>query len=398
VNYWDTELIGFGLRVTSTGERTYVVKYRAGGRPRWFTIGKHGSPWAPEQARREALRILGEVARGGDPADRKAAERNAMSFGALCDLYLSEGVAHKKASSIKADRGRISHHLKPLLGAKRVDSVDRGDIERLMIEVTSGRSVLRPPKDSRRKAGSIAKGGMGVAARCVDLASAIFAFAVSRRLRADNPARGIKRPKSRRHERFLSDAEIAALADSLDRESEVSGAFGVAAIKLLMFTGCRRSEVLRLCWRDVDFERRCLRLPDSKTGPKTIYLNAPAVALLEQLPRVEGNPHVIVGNRPGSPLIGIDKLWFRTRNRAGLGDVRLHDLRHSFASIGAIGGLSLPVIGALLGHKHSTTTARYAHLSADPLRAANESVGAWIAAAMAKKPDSTNVVPLNRAG
>jgi integrase len=195
-----------------------------------------------------------------------------------------------------------------------------------------------------------------------------------------------------------SSESFSALAESLDRESEVSGAFGVAAIKLLMFTGCRRSEVLRLRWRDVDLERRCLRLPDSKTGAKTVYLNAPAVALLEQLPQVEGNPHVMVGNRPGSSLIGIDKLWFRTRKRAGLSDVRLHDLRHSFASIGAISGLSLPVIGALLGHKHSTTTARYAYLSADPLRAANESVGARIAAAMAKKSVSTNVVPLNRVG
>jgi integrase len=370
------------------------VKYRAGDRPRWFTIGKHGSPWAPELARREALRVLGEVARGGDPADQKAAERKSVTFGELCDLYLSEGVAHKKATSIKADRGRIIHHLKPILGAKRLEAVDRGDIERLMIEVTSGKSVSKPREGGRRRAGSIPRGGMGVAARCVDLVSVILAFAVNRRLRADNPARGIKRPKSRRHERFLSDTEIAALTESLDREAETSGPFGVAAIKLLMFTGCRRSEVLGLRWRDVDFERRCLRLPDSKTGAKTVYLNAPAVALLEQLPEIEGNAHVIVGNRPGSPLIGIDKLWFRTRKRAGLSDVRLHDLRHSFASIGAIGGLSLPVIGALLGHKHSTTTARYAHLSADPLRAANEAVGARIAAAMAKRCDAANVVPL----
>jgi integrase len=317
-----------------------------------------------------------------------------MTFGELCDLYLLEGVAHKKASSIKADTGRITHHLKPILGTKRLEAIDRGDLERLMIEVTSGKSVSKRQKGSRRKAGSVPKGGIGVAARCIDLASAIFAFAVSRRLREDNPARGIKRPKSRRHERFLSDIEIAALAESLGREEEISGPFGVAAIKLLMFTGCRRSEILRLRWRDVDLERRCLRLPDSKTGAKTVYLNAPAIALLEQLAVVEGNSHVIVGNRHESSLIGIDKLWFRTRRRAGLADVRLHDLRHNFASIGAIGGLSLPVIGALLGHKHSTTTARYAHLSADPLRAANEAVGARIVAAMTKKHDPTKVAPL----
>jgi integrase len=263
-----------------------------------------------------------------------------------------------------------------------------------MIEVTSGKSVSKYQKGSRRKAGSVPKGGIGVAARCIDLASVIFAFAVSRRLCVDNPARGIKRPKSRKHERFLANAEIARLAASLEREAELGGPYGAAAIKLLMFTGCRRSEILSLLRRDVDLERRCLRLPDSKTGAKIIYLNAPAIAVLEALPATDDNPHVIAGTRPGCPLIGIDKIWFRTRKRAGLSDVRLHDLRHSFASIGAIGGLSLPVIGALLGHKHSTTTARYAHLSAEPLRAANEAVGARIAAAMSEKHEPAKVVPL----
>ncbi len=147
----------------------------------------------------------------------------------------------------------------------------------------------------------------------------------------------------------------------------------------------RRSEILGLRWEHVDFEHQCFRLPDSKTGAKIVYLNAPALTLLSELPRVENNPHVIAGTREGAASKAIDKVWDRVRKGAELPGVRLHDLRHSFASVGAIGGFSLPIIGALLGHKHSMTTARYAHLSADPIRAANEAVGARIAAAMSNQ-------------
>jgi integrase len=392
--WWDTEISGFGLRLTPGGEGTYVLKYRFDHAQRWFTIGRHGSPWTPESARRQAFRILGDVARGIDPALQKQGGREAITFGELCDLYLAEGVTHKKASTIRADRGRIEHHLKPLIGKRRVKSIGRDDVERLLVDVANGRTakVLEP---GERPPGSTPTGGKGVAARCVELLGTLFAFAVARKLRTDNPARGVKRPKSRKHERFLSEAEIARLATALDEETRRSGPFPSTAIKLLMLTGCRRSEILHLQWPHVDFTQQCLRLPDSKTGAKVVYLNAPALALLQELPRLECNPHVIAGDRQGAHLIGIDKIWFRIRGNAGLADVRLHDLRHSFASIGAIGGLSLPVIGALLGHKHTATTARYAHLSADPLRAANEAVGARIAAAM-KQPMGTEVVRLKQ--
>ena len=197
-------------------------------------------------------------------------------------------------------------------------------------------------------------------------------------------------------ERFLSDAEIARLAAALDDEAATSGnLFPSAAVKLLLLTGCRRGEIMTLRWEHVDFEHRCLRLPDSKTGAKVVYLNTPALTLIADLPRVEANPHVIPGTRPGQPFIGVDKLWVRVRSRAGMNDVRLHDLRHSFASVGVSGGLSLPLIGALLGHRHTATTSRYAHLSADPIRAANEAVGARIAAAL-RGSAAGEVVPLHR--
>ena len=239
------------------------------------------------------------------------------------------------------------------------------------------------PNESERRPGRIAAGGSGVAAQCVALMGTVLAFAVARGLRSDNPARGVKRPGVRKMERFLSEDEIARLAVALDAEFDRTGnPYPAAAIKLLLLTGGRRGEILELKWQHVDFERRCLRLPESKTGPKIMYLNAPALEILAGLPRMENNPYVILGKREGRPLVGIDKLWFHVRAAAGLRDVRLHDLRHSFASMGVAGGLSLPIIGALLGHKHPATTGRYAHLSADPLRAANDLVGMRIAAAM----------------
>jgi len=238
-----------------------------------------------------------------------------------------------------------------------------------------------------------------VAAQCVALMGTLLAFAVERGIRPDNPARGVKKPPVRKLEQFLSEKEIARLAGALDEEAQATGnSYPAAAIKLLLLTGCRRSEILHLEWQHVDVERQCLWLPDSKTGAKVVYLNAPALMLLQELPRIKGNPHVIAGALRAESLVGIDKVWLRVRKKAELPGVRLHDLRHSFASVGAIGGLSLPVIGALLGHKHAATTARYAHLSADPVRAANETVGARIAAAMANREGKAEaeIVPLAR--
>jgi integrase len=399
---WDAEVKGFGVRARAAGGKSYILHYRAGaGRGaalRKVTIGKHGSPWTPETARIEAKRLLAEVAAGRDPAMARQQERNALTFGELIDLYLAEGASHKKGSTLKADRGRIEHHLRPLLGKMRADRIGRAEIERMRNAVTAGKTGEKIASGEKRRAGSIATGGRGAAAQCVALVSSIYAFAIWRGLCAGNPARGVKKASVRKVERFLSEAEIARLAEALDAEAKHSrNPYPPAAIKLLLLTGCRKGEIANLRWDHVDFERECLRLPDSKTGARVVYLNAPARALLEELPRMADGLRVIPGLRADSAGPAIDKIWSRVRKAAGLADVRLHDLRHSFASIGAAGGLSLPIIGALLGHKHATTTARYAHLSADPLRAANDAVGARIAAAMNRKLDDSlcgEVVPL----
>jgi integrase len=380
ITIWDTELPGFGLRVSRTGERTYVVKLRVCGRQRWVTIGRHG-PWTPELARREAFRVLSDAARGLDPYNRVPQDRT-LTVADLCDLYVTEGSSHKKESTRRSDTGRIEHHIKPLLGALRVIAVSRGDIERLLQDIISGRTAVRQASGMRRP-GSIPAGGKGAASRSVELLGTLFSFAIGRGLRSDNPVHGIKKPKGKKLERFLSASEFGKLAESLEEEKTGSGCeIAVAAIRLLALTGCRRGELLSLHWQHVDIANRCLRLPDSKTGAKIVHLSAPAISVLQKLPRNASNPHVFFGRHSTGPLVGIDKIWARVRGRAGLKDVRLHDLRHSFASVAVAEGLGLPIVGALLGHRHTATTARYAHLAADPVRAANEAIGERISAAM----------------
>lgn len=371
----DTELKGFLLIVYPNGVKSYALDYRPGwgrGAPkRRYTIGKHGSPWTPEAARKHAKKLLGRIEDGGDPAAQREADRKILTFCEIIDTYLAEGCSHKKPTTLAADRGRIEHHLRPLLGKLKIDRLCRTDIERMRDAVTAGKTAETPEK---RRPGSIARGGKGAAAQCVLLVGSIMRFAVDRGLRGDNPAHGVKKAGVRKMERFLSETEIARLAEAMESDAAASGnPYPSAAIRLLMLTGSRRSEIIGLRWQEVDFERQCLRLPDSKTGQKIVYLNAPAILVLNELPRVRGNPHVIVGARVGAPLRGIDKTWFRVRRTAGLDDVRLHDLRHSFASIGAAGGLSLPIIGALCSDT-SPRRRRRVMLTCRPIRSARRTM------------------------
>jgi integrase len=208
-----------------------------------------------------------------------------------------------------------------------------------------------------------------------------------------NPCRYVERFPEGKRQRYLSTHELAALgvalakAERLGRRAKEGGesVYAVAALRLLIFTGCRMSEVLTLRWQDVDLGAATIRLPDSKTGRKEVLLNAPARQLLSHLPRLEGHPYVIAGGRHKDHLKDLERPWRRIRKLAGLHDARVHDLRHSFASVGAGGGQSLPIIGALLGHTQAATTQRYAHLSSDPLRQASEAIGEKIRAAMSGK-------------
>jgi integrase len=263
----------------------------------------------------------------------------------------------------------------PRIGKRRVADVTRADIAKL--------------HNARRDYPTDAN-------RLVACMSTMFNFAERIGWRADgsNPCRHVEKYPQRRRERFLSGDELARLGDAL---AAYSGSLYVTgAVKLLVFTGARLGEVLGLQWAWIDSERGEARLPDSKTGAKTLHLPPPALAVLAELPQIVGNPHVIVGKLNGARLVNLEKPWRAIRKAAGLDDVRLHDLRHGFASVAASSGMGLPLIGGLLGHASPTTTSRYAHLSTDPLKAAAASVAGKIAAAMAGT--SGEVVPLRRGG
>lgn len=390
---WDSDLRGFGLKVTPAGSRIYLVQYRAGGRTRRVTIARHGVV-TPDEARRSARRLLGEVAAGGDPAEGIAATKRDVTVKELCAIYLDEGCATKKPSTMATDRGRITRHIVPLIGRKRVSTVTRRDIERFMADIVAGKTAADVKTGKHGRA--IVRGGRGTATRTMGLLGAIFQFAVDGDLLEDNPVRGVKRYEDRSGARFLSPRELAALGRTLvDAEADGENPGAIAAIRLLALTGCRKTELLSLKWAHVDFEYGFLRLPDSKTGAKVVALGAAALEVLAGLPRIEGADFVFPAARGEGHYVGLPKVWCRVRERAGLDDVRLHDLRHSFAAVGANGGQSMLVIGELLGHRDKTTTARYAHLSNDPVRSAADRISREIAGAM-RGDDGASVVPLSR--
>jgi integrase len=400
---WDSRLPGFGVRVRPTGAMSYVVVYRAGsgrGAPvRRYTIANVGKA-TPEAARTRAKAILGAVAHGHDPAGEKATERGTLTISELADRFMSEHVEQKrKPGTAVFYRHLLDKVIKPELGAIKADKVTRAQVAKL-----HGKLRKTPFQ----------------ANRVLAVIGSMYAFAGRSGvlLEGVNPARRIEQFKERRRERFLTGGELERLGSAI-REAETKGIpwnvderkpkakhlpmaknrftkigpFGAAAIRLLLFTGCRLREILHLKWEHVDLERGLLFLADSKTGRKSVILNAPALAVLTDLDRL--GSYVVPGDNPEKPRADLKRPWEAVARRAGLEGVRLHDLRHTYASFGAGGGLGLPIIGKLLGHTQASTTQRYAHLDADPLRRASEAIGGRIAAALGGKR-AGSVVQLKR--
>lgn len=382
---WDGDLKGFGVKIAKGGRKSYVCKYRVGnGRTaptRRITIGAHGSPWTVDQARAEARKLLGRAANGEDPAKEKQEEKKQITVAQLCDLYLENGVGTKKASTVATDRGRIERHIKPLLGRKKARDVTRADVKRFLQDIANGKTSM--DKKTGLRARAIVTGGKGTATRTVGLLGGIFSYAFDCGLIEINPVHGVKRFADKKGQRYLSQQELVALGQALaDGAERGLNPQALAILKMLVFTGARKGEIETLRWDAVDFDRGYLRLADSKTGQKAFPLNAGALEILSKIPRLDGSPYVFPAHRSEGHYEGTPKVWRIIRSTAGLDDVRMHDLRHSFASIAVSGGASLPIIGALLGHTDSATTQRYAHLHDDPLKAASEAVGGKIAAAM----------------
>lgn len=371
---WDSEMRGFGARVSREGRVAYIVQYRFEGRQRRYKIGPHGAPWTPETARIEARRILGEIAEGSDPQQRRFDERAAIDVSRLCDRYLDEGLFAAKPSSVASARNNVENHIKPLLGSRRAASLERGDIEAMMRDIAAGRTARRVKQGPRRLAR--VRGGKGAANSALVTLSAALGFGVVHQVRAENPALGIRKFPGKKMERFLSPAELARLGQVLAAASAlgVESPFALAAIRLLILTGCRKSEILTLKRGQVDRYHRCLRLPDSKTGAKIVHLGAAAMRVIAGVPEIAGNPYLLPGKTDGTHVTDLQSVWERIRMTAGLEDVRLHDLRHSFASVGAATGDSMLIIGALLGHSSPKTTARYTHLSDHPLKSAADRI------------------------
>jgi len=375
---WDGELKGFGLKVSKGGRRTYICKYRVGsGRAapsRRMTIGAHGSPWTLEQARAEARKILGRAANGEDPAKEKQDEKKQITVAQLCDLYLQNGVGTKKPSTIATDKGRIERHIKPLLGRKKVPAVTRADIKRFLQDVANGKTA----KDEKTGlfGRAIVRGGKGTATRTVGLLGGIFSYAIDCGFLETNPVRGVKRFKDRKGQRYLSQQELIALGRALNAGADQGlNQQALAILKLLIFTGARKGEIETLRWNAVDMEGGYVHLEDSKSGQKAFPLNAGALEVLISLPRLNSSGFVFPALRGEGHYEGTPKVWRKIRRMAEIEDVRIHDLRHSFASIAVSEGTSLPIIGSLLGHADNATTQRYAHLHDNPVKAASEHVG-----------------------
>ena len=351
------DLAGVGVRVMPSGRRFFLVQYRFEGRTRRIMIGQFG-PITAELARVKALKLLGEARSGGDPARLRDAIRHSMTLKELGEHFFIRHVSIRLKPSTQSEYQRsVELYLRPFFAGQKIRTISRADVSRFH------GSLSHIPYQANRS--------LAVLSKMMNLAE-LWGF----REPKTNPCDDIKRYPERKRERFLSARELTMLGEALvaAEAGRWGSPYAIAAYRLLLLTGCRLSEIQTLKWAFVDFDQSELRLPDSKTGPKTVYLGSAAVSILRQIPQVKGNPYVIVGRWPCSHLSDLQQPWGKVREAAGLGNVRIHDLRHTFASGGVNSGENLPVLAKLLGHSRIQTTSRYAHVAADPIRQAAQRI------------------------
>ena len=379
---YDETVKGFGVRVTSAGAKAFILNYRAGGRERRITIGSYPD-WKVSAAREQAKHLKRQIDVGEDPMAERHADRAAPTMDTLADRFVAEHLAKRRPATQTDYNSILKLYVRPQLGKMKVADLRHSDVERLHA--------------------AVAKTAPYRANRTISVLSKMLTLAVKWEMRTDNPARGIERAPEHKRERFLSPVEIARLGEALASVKEQTSA---NAIRLLLLTGARKSEVLKARWTEFDLAAGVWCKPSAHTKSKKLHrvpLSAPARLLLSDM-RVEAEKEIERGRTAefvfegldGQPLTDIKRTWAAAAEKAGLGkmvatkdkagravkvwqgDARMHDLRHTYASILASSGLSLPIIGSLLGHTQAQTTQRYAHLLDDPLRAATERVGAVV--------------------
>jgi len=402
---WDSAVAGFGARRQKSPVVAYVVMYRTrDGRQRRVTIGRHGAPWTPDTAREEAKRLLGDVARGDDPAAAKSARRRAETVADLCEQYFADASAGrlltrrkeaKKPSTLATDKGRIDRHIVPLMGRLAVAAVTREDVEGFMHAVADGKTAGRT-KSAKKHGLARVTGGKGTASRTVGLLGAIFSYAVRRRMRADNPAAGVERYADGRRLRRLADAEYGVLAAALAKGAEAQiWPPALAAARFLAYSGWRSGEALALTWADVDLPRRTATF-ESKTGRTVRALSHRACDVLAGMTNVGG--FVFPGSQgEGRMMTGFPKFWARIAKLGSLSDdVTPHVLRHSFASLASDLGYSEPTIATLVGHKGRSMTSRYVHSADGVLLAAADKIADRITELMGIAREDAKVVSISR--
>lgn len=374
---YDTEVSGFGVRVTAGGSRSFILNYRIKGRERRYTIGAYGvDQWTVAAARRRAGELRKLIAVGEDPLAERIEAREAPTVADLCERFEEEHLPKKRAATSRGYLALITNDILPELRNKKVADVTFADVDALHRKITK-------------------RGARYQANRTVAILSKMFSLAVKWGWRGDNPAKGIERNAEDKRHRYLSGDELGRLTRALEEYPDQQAA---NIIRLLLLTGARRGEVQGARWADFDLTDGIWTKPGATTKQKTEHRVPLSLAAWQLLKAIregakEGAEFVFPGRGGESHRVEIKDQWADLCRLAGIEQARIHDLRHTYASVLASAGQSLPVIGALLGHTQPATTARYSHLFDDPLRAATER-----AAAIVTGKPSAEVVPLRKEG